>query len=578
MMNQTSSVKVYETRNTTYQLGDQVEFKIPPSILAINPLESYFCCEVEVGSSEGAQLCLNKQIGAEALVREITIMNHSGSAVLEQITSYTKLKRVLSYYNHNSTDDNLNKLLQGGQDKAPILEDNKLFEKLNTGAVTQKKCSVMFKLSLSGIMNSPTPFPTMLTDGLIIKILLEDNIFNICERMGETQVGREPAIAKTNLRSAFQRCPGLNHTMCYQVSFFGNDATNPAVGGATDTALCINRRGAAAPTGGVSDNTSADLDADTKLNYQILESPTPTVVNCPFSTGMVVAILAKDNSAKVHLTITSVEINGAGADARWQLNFASTDLQSVSSGSVGAGITSRVALMDVGQTIPGTALAGQAAKPTLTISNFHLVCGIVNLSSSEISKLQSAANSKGGYNYDYQSYTHYGVNITKALVNSLYIPCKLNRTRSILSMYENVGSSIDGSRDNNLPVVDNDTLPDQYVYKINNLLVPNRPVSLSNYEKSPATAGRWGSVHLGELEKAIQEVGLSVKSLENPAQCLVVGRMLAILGHTFDMRSALGETRLEYNFSTQTRDLLFHNFVAHLRRLVITPTSTFVEM
>ena len=145
-------------------------------------------------------------------------------------------------------------------------------------------------------------------------------------------------------------------------------------------------------------------------------------------------------------------------------------------------------------------------------------------------------------------------------------------------MYENVGTPVDGSRDNNLPIVDNDTLPEQYVYKINNLLVPNRPVSLSNYEKSPATAGRWGSVHLGELEKAIQEVGLSVKSLENPAQCLVVGRMLAILGHTFDMRSALGETRLEYNFSTQTRDLLFHNFVAHLRRLVITPTSTFVEM
>ena len=67
MNNQTSSVKIYERRNGTYQLGEELEFKIPPTVSAMNPLETYFTCNVEI-TGAGAQLALNKQCGAELLV------------------------------------------------------------------------------------------------------------------------------------------------------------------------------------------------------------------------------------------------------------------------------------------------------------------------------------------------------------------------------------------------------------------------------------------------------------------------------------------------------------------------------
>jgi hypothetical protein len=570
-MNPTSSVKIYEQRNTTYQLGEELIFRIPPSVIAMNPLETHISCHLEVGTTLNNMYALNKQIGAEALVRELTILNGSESSNLEQITSYSRLKRVLCFYGNNKTDDNLVKLMSGGQDLSPIHASNRLFDKANTGAVTQKKIEVMFKLSLSGIFSATKPFPTMLTDGLVVKILLENDINKILERMSEQTVGRSPDPAPVSIKDFFKRPIGTNDELCYQVAVFGNDVTNPATGLQANTHVLINRKGAANITGGVTDNSCIEGG-----NYQVSDA-TPTVENCPFAIGQAITFLKADSSNGVQTTIEGIAITGAGADARWDLTFASVDTSNATSGTFGAGITTKICIHEEGQPAIG-GLSGNQPKSTLTISNLHLVLGTINLAPQEISKLQSAASSNKGYAWDYHSYVDYAVNITKALVNSLYIPCKLNRTKSILSFWEDVGSATDGSRDNLLPIVDANTVCSQYNYKINNLIVPNRVVGLTNYNRQPNISGRWEAIALTEMEKAIEQAGQQVKSLEDIANCLVVGRQLALYNHTYDMSSAKGETRLELQFTTQTRDLLIHNFVAHLRRLIITPNSTFVEM
>ena len=120
-MNNTSSILIYEERNTTYTLGEELRFMIPKSVLAINPMSSYICCNIEVTSELANAYALNEQCGAELLIKQVRILSQDGSAVLEEISDYNKIKRVLSYYGNNKTDDNMNKLFQGGQDPAPIL-------------------------------------------------------------------------------------------------------------------------------------------------------------------------------------------------------------------------------------------------------------------------------------------------------------------------------------------------------------------------------------------------------------------------------------------------------------------------
>jgi len=58
--------------------------------------------------------------------------------------------------------------------------------------------------------------------------------------------------------------------------------------------------------------------------------------------------------------------------------------------------------------------------------------------------------------------------------------------------------------------------------------------------------------------------------------CLALGQCFAPRPHTADLSSAEGETRLNINYSVQTRALLLHNFVHHIKTLVIKPQQRMV--
>ena len=99
---------------------------------------------------------------------------------------------------------------------------------------------------------------------------------------------------------------------------------------------------------------------------------------------------------------------------------------------------------------------------------------------------------------------------------------------------------------------------------------------MTNCNRSPTTAGAWSSIHLHELQKALSSI-VKVRSLQESNRCMCVGRQLAVMNHTYDANTK-GEMRLELDFSTQTRDLLIHNFIYHIRRLIISSQGIMVEM
>ena len=581
MMNTTSSIKIFEERNTTYQLGEEIRFVIPKSVLAINPMQTYITCNLEVKTNTTNAYALNEQISSEALVKTMRILSLDGSAVIEEITDYNKIKRLLAYYGNNKTDNNLNQLFGGGQDPAPILlGKNQLFTTTDTGTISQVKLPVQFKLSLSGILGHTTrPYPNMLT-GLQIVILLENDINKVLRKMGEFTVPRELSGRGAALcsKDRFKKVPGYSPNMAYQIAVIQDKNGDDVIDGTTDLAklefssfLLLNTKGVNAD--GVDDDNV--IEAST---YQVkTEDDGAGLVQAilPFKVGTKLSVYKDDGTGSTEFEIGSVAMS---ANGRIKLGMTDTaaglDLRNAISVDGSNFITSRVALLEPGQ---DTTTTGFQTPSTLEISNMELIVGTINLKPEEAQKIASAAGASSGFQMDYQSYVNYPQNITRALVNSVYIPTKLNRTKSILSFYEAVGGGVETDRDNLLPIIDEFTAPSKYNYKINNLIVPNRQVSLTNLNKSPQEAGAWSSIHLHELQKSLDS-SIKVRSLEDPNHGFMVGRQLAVMNHTFDARNVKGEIRLELDFSHNDRDLLIHNFIHHIRRLIISPQGIMVEM
>ena len=580
-MNTTSSIKIFEQRNSTYSLGDELRFIIPKTVVAVNPLQTYLTCNIEVTSGLQNAFALNEQCGAELLVKQLRILSQDGSAVYEEISDYNKLRRVLSFYANNTTDNNLNQLFQGGQNPAPILlGNNKLFTTTNTGTITQKKLPVQFKLSLSGLLgHSQRPFPNMLS-GLQIVILLEDDIHKILRKMGEYTIPRVLPVKGNQSKEDFGAVVGYDTKHAYQVAAYkdkaGNvliDATN--AGNQHVVELHLNTVGVIADNAD-DNNLIAEGDA---YQVQVKQAANTGITQAalPFKVGQKISFFKNgDNGGSTEYEIGSISVSG---DLRPILGCNLTthpdgvDLSAGMENSANNKIISKVAILEPNQEASTT---GYQEGSTITISNVEMIVGTINLKPEDQQKIRAAAGSSSGYMLDYQSFVNYPVNITRALVNSVFIPTKLNRTKSILSFYEAVGGSDDLARDNLLPIVDVDTAPKRYNYRINNLIVPNRPVSLENLNKSPTTGGAWSSIHLHELEKALTS-SIKVRSLEDSNSCFAVGRQLAVMNHTFDARNA-SEIRLELDFSRNERDLLIHNFIHHIRRIIISAKGLMVEM
>ena len=66
-MNQTSSIKIFEERNTTYTLGEELRFLIPKSVLAINAMQTYICANIEVKTNlkSSLSILINKSASSQ---------------------------------------------------------------------------------------------------------------------------------------------------------------------------------------------------------------------------------------------------------------------------------------------------------------------------------------------------------------------------------------------------------------------------------------------------------------------------------------------------------------------------------
>ena len=536
-MNASSEI-VYEERNSNVGLGEVIRFRLPPSINLLNTQETFLKFNIVVGVKgqqtgfvAGAESDVAHYYpwtfgegGATNLIKNLTIKTQDG-VIIEQITDYNILHRVLVNYTENSSEKNLSRLYEGA-DTEKVKEQNVLTQRTMSGGgastaggtQTNMEIEVCVPLKLSGILNNAQPYPNVVAP-LEIEILLEDDAYKVIHAQGN-QLGGEAANFEAN-KTAQNTVGGYNETTPYKISGTPNGA-EVAV-----TILNSNSGGTNFYGGAINASQVADT---------------------PFFNGQ--SVIAVTSGGNLEFTVNSVDLNGTSV----QLNM-------LAPGPTFVNVTAN----------PDIYVVQTGSKPTITLSELQLVCGTITPTGKQLTAIESAVRTGKGYGYMYKSYMDFPVNMSSgALQVSNLINCKYRNCKAILSFWENVGGTTVVNTDNLLTQNDAAIVPTNYQYKLDSLLVPNRNVDLSRFTRTRSQVGAWSAVAIKELEQALGCCGFQVKDLSNMDGCLMFGRGLVPVnsGFTYDM-STNEESRVMIKFSTQTQSLLQHNYVCHMKELRI---------
>ncbi len=542
---QTSSIKVYEERNSSYKLGDELHFNIPQSVLLVSDvfLKFNLVCgqDGKVALTAGLadkdhyyKLILNEKIGAASLFKEVTITTQQGQ-VLEQFDSYNRLANITARFADNTSDTHKKQLFEGAGDLTAAAQ-GLLYEDTNAaGGLTSRTIEVCVPLSLSGILSNKQPFPNYLVGGLHVRILLENEPWKCLNSASIPPLWRENAKTCQNRQAGFSQDTGFR--------IFG------VLDGAAQATLTFCKTPAeanAAVTGGPFTDMSM---------VAFVAEGSQQAFQHPFAVGQSISITNSDNPAiDSSVNITDIEVDAT----RLKLTF---DPPINMSATAGGGVNTSDALLVHINSHP-------AGDPTLNISQVEMVLETATPSQQQLESLEKLVNSKG-YAFPYQSFMDYTNNTASdETVISNTIQSSLRQCKAIMSVWERLEESVVGKQ-NLCGFVDPLADPSSYQFILDNLLTPNQKVSLSQYIKNRSEQGGWSQVHIKELVDAFRACGLPVSNLTDLDGCLIIPRALARYNHTYDMSSSQGETRCNINFASNTKPLLWHNYIAHQRTLVV---------
>ena len=569
---ETSSLIVYESRNSSYTLNDELIFNIPPSVYMLNPQDTFLKFNLRIGeglaqidATNGNQidknhyfkLCLNPEIGASALIRELTISSADGT-VLESFNNYNRLIRTLENYSNNTSYKDKKNVFEGAGSLWGSLQ-NVLYTSdysLPQTLVVNNTVEICLPLRLSGVLNSYQPFPNGPMGGLTIRILLEEDVWKVLTKGGGGQ-GKDfmPSIKDIqNLSMGY-----VDKRGDYRI----HDGGGPIVGAAVaDVEIVSNENDA-----------HAGNHADTNMCCWLINDDM-SVHRCPFQKGQRIIIsgltINPNNTPKADLDAVIDYVELDGINQRVKITFEAT--LDFNAGGNNTSQNLRVRVCDTVNLVNTTKIT-----PELVISNMELIVGKCTPSSKQMDILDKTINSTG-YAVPYFSWRDYAVNnASGSMVISNVINCDLRRCQSIISAWEKTDREY-GVVDALVGYIDAEMNPQNYQYIINNVLTPNQRVDCTRYIRPRSEAGGWNAVHIKETEDALESAGYTTRDLTNIDGCFVIGRSLSRYGHTFDMKETQADTRLNINFVAMSKNVLYHNWVKHIREAVITKSGVFVNI
>ena len=210
-----------------------------------------------------------------------------------------------------------------------------------------------------------------------------------------------------------------------------------------------------------------------------------------------------------------------------------------------------------------------------TISDIEFLAMSVSPPAGYVNGLVKKVTSGGGIAMDYldsELHRHNQSNSTGLV--QIPIPTTAMRAKSLFSVpiadtsYRSLSvSSFSGIPDN----------ASSYQWVIGTSLIPSRVAQLSRYSQAVGTTTekRSEAVHCSELEKALSNVGLQVRSLQRIADSFVIGRGLNLMGQITTLGDESVALRVEYPSGSVQKT--FNTFIYKLSRVSIKAGVVSVE-
>lgn len=566
-----SSVIIKSDNNLDHTAGQKVTFHIPAGTEFINPKETYLKCDCLIARDNAQSLGsvqLDEQIGGQVLIRDIRVRTRSGT-LLEEIQSYNTLVSVMYDYD---TNDNMRKkraITEGATIHNPLQSNNQGVYKSNKQdtitnpyflketSTNTSSTSAHFKTAKlllplhTGIFQNDKVFPVMLTDGLIVEIVLEEN----------RRVFR--SLDSVNNRRQLSRLPFFLNTS-------GAEASGPAI------------------TEG--DNVTHFYVDPGSNNMNSLEK-------FPFKPGMSFVFIDSETFSVTDHGVISEEVGSASLTPTTGTPFVITNVRQ----ETGAGTTQKVRVSVSSTSLSGSDITESSVMAdrtfvsgtygfTYTLSNIELVVQQLDMPSGYKSSLMSSMRSGGTMMYDFMSYSNYRFSTLASETQiNLRLPLQNSRAKSILcvptdaSTYtfrdgmnasgtyfygkdpnSNLGNySAEFSDRTGLEGIADFLQSYQFLY--DNRLQPNRKVDVSK----TCNKGSISQQGLIELEKALAMAGIEPRSFKRFNKNFIVGRALSLGDGVYDTRGKDFNLQLEYSGEVPDKNKLWNCFCAHIRGLQI---------
>ena len=585
-----TEVSIPSENGLNYNPGGRIELYIPPTSKFVDLSQSKLKLDVElsiptVNNTNGAQrLQLDAQTGLHSLIRSIRVFSGRKTALLEEIEGYDILTALRFDYETNESHKSKRALSEGATTYDPACRgtlgttktdqgncfSNPYFTKsaqnttlstsFSTTDTTYDYHKAKGELHLNtGLFRNEAVFPSLLTDGIFVEILLQD--------------------AKKVFRS-------LDSTNRYR-----RLRLNPvyhSING-SDTARATSGSFAALSA---SANASADTFFFTQDNNQT------SVATFPFVVGEKVTFVSGDNAS----------VNGSVARI--------TQIEHVEGATFGISKT-KITLSEkirntTGETWTGAGAFGKQYHlmsfnadsadisdypASYVVSNVEMIVRQISVPDGYEQSMISMMKEGGTINYDYRSFTNYRysqlqgdnvANIRLPLIESratsiLCVPTDATQysTKQLLSASSTYLINEDPEDLNNRSqrsaitgIVDG---LQQYQFIYDQKINPNRQVDTSKIAQKNSISQYWTI----EAEKALAMADMEPMSFMSFQDNFFIGRALALgKNAVYDARGKDFNLQVEYTSSTypQTKPKLWNNFVSHLRRLEIKNGSLMVQV
>lgn len=527
MTTPTIAKSVLTDRNSVYKAKDVIEIFIPPEdVPLLNPKETYLKGIVQLSGNALAHP--DPRAAVSSLVREIQIYDGMNSQLLEQLENVNVWTAQNFHYSQTPGLNNVRTLMEGKDKVEGTFVSSQYWNAPPTGAITYKPVEFCLPLHMSGILGGDKVFPCILTNGLRIRITLEDSdrALTVLSQVGvATQTA---TAANTTQAGPLPIATQLGKTV-HSTAGLGNDGSffelKTAIAAGATTSIVLQEGATTAP------NTAA------------------TAATLSFRKGMILGVETDAGDLLTLGEITSIT-EAAGV---FTCNFASI---TIVAGNVAA-VAQKVFVF------------GGSMTADYEVRNIDMVCSVVQASQQDLNAMVQKVNS-GSVKLDYASFNIYRDNLN-ARVNRPNIDFNTTeyRAMSILSFPMDTVNNLLVS---NLRPVRDGML--SYQYNIANRLTPNRRVNTERVGSVQDGYG-WNAIHQHELEKALSRWKTAPRYLSWNKEAFGVGRQLAKVGHSFNANTQ--DIRLNIEYSTaaadNTNEKLLNTWIYHIRTLVISPGS-----